>query len=155
MARHLRLFREVIREPRRLLPIVREAMVETWRTRGGGFYGLGYLIAFIWLQVNVLVGDVTESESIGAFAAGAVLEYLLRFSLMAFVNVFLALLWPLFILQQFGGPGIILLGLGYFAFEYALRPLVERRFPELRPKPEPEPEPKPRVRDPVSQNPEQ
>ena len=149
MARHLRLSREVIREPRRLLPIAREALVDTWRTRGGGFYGLGYLIAFVWLQVNVLVGDVTESESIGAFATGAAFEYLLRFSLMAFVNVFLALLWPLFVLQQFGGPGIILLGLGYVGFEYALRPLIEQHFPELKRKPDPE------LRDPVSQNPEQ
>ena len=48
-----------------------------------------------------------------------------RFSLMAFVNVFLALLWPFFVLEQFGGMGIILLALGYLAFEYGLRPLVE------------------------------
>ena len=49
-----------------------------------------------------------------------------RFSLMAFVNVFLALLWPFFVLEQFGGMGIILLALGYLAFEYGLRPLAER-----------------------------
>ena len=148
-ARHLRLVRVVIREPGRLIPIARGAVVDAWRTRGGGFYGLGYLVAFVWLQVNVLVGDVMESESVGAFAAGAALEYLLRFSLMAFLNVFLALLWPLFVLQQFGGPGIIVLGLGYVAFEYALRPLVEQYFPELKPESTRE------MRDSVSQNPEQ
>ncbi len=149
MARHLRLCGEVFREPRRLVPMAREAMLETWRTRGGGFYGLGYLMAFVSLQVNVLIGDVAESESIGAFAAGAALEYLLRFSLMAFLNVFLALLWPLFVLQQLGGPGIILLGLSYVGFEYALRPLVERNFPELKTDTQSE------LRDPVSQSPEQ
>lgn len=124
-------------------------MLETWRTRGGGFYGLGYLVAFIWLQVNVLVGDVIESQSLGAFAAGAALEYLLRFSLMAVLNVFLALIWPLYVLQYLGGPGIILLGLGYVGFEYGLRPLLEQYFPELKPESASE------TRDPVSQRPEQ
>ncbi|TNF80803.1 MAG: hypothetical protein EP301_12945 [Gammaproteobacteria bacterium] len=132
MARHLRVGREVVREPRKAIPFAREALVETWRARGGGFYGLGYVIAFCWLQVNVLVGDVSESDSVSQFAMGAAIEYLLRFSLMAFVNVFLALLWPLYVLEQFGGMGIILLALGYLTFEYGLRPLVEQVFPELR-----------------------
>jgi len=42
--------------------------------------------------------------------------------------------------------GIILLALGYLAFEYALRPLIERRFPELR---------DPELREKASQNLEQ
>lgn len=132
MARHLRLGRGVVREPKSAIPLAREAVVEAWRARGGGFYGLGYLIAFCWLQVNVLLGDVNDSDSIGQFAMGAALEYVLRFSLMAFVNVFLALLWPLYVLEQFGGMGIILLALGYLGFEYGLRPLIEQVFPELR-----------------------
>ena len=132
MARHLRVGREVVGEPARALPLAREALLEAWQARGGGFYGLGYLIAFCWLQVNVLLGDVSESDSVSQFAVGAAIEYMLRFSLMAFLNVFLALLWPLYVLEQFGGMGIILLALGYLGFEYGLRPLVEQVFPELR-----------------------
>ena len=132
MARHLRIIQEVVREPARAVPLARKAMVEAWQARGGGFFGFGYLIAFCWLQVNVLWGDVSESDSVSQFAVGAAIEYVLRFSLMAFLNVFLALLWPLYVLEQFGGMGIILLALGYLAFEYGLRPLVEQVFPELR-----------------------
>lgn len=146
MSRHLRTGRELVREPKRALPLAREAFAHAWRARGGGFYGLGYLIAFGWLQVNVLVGDVSESDSVSQFAMGAAVEYLIRFSLMAFLNVFLALLWPLYVLEQFGGMGIILLALGYLAFEYGLRPLVEQVFPELRDTD---------LRENASQNPEQ
>jgi len=132
IARHFRMGREVVRQPRQAIPLAREALVEAWRARGGGFYGLGYLIAFCWLQFSVLVGDVSESDSVSQFAMGAAIEYLLRFSLMAFVNVFLALLWPFYVLEQFGGTGIILLAIGYLTFEYGLRPLIEQTFPELR-----------------------
>jgi hypothetical protein len=140
-ARHWRLAREILEEPKRILPLARAVLVETWRLRGGGFYGLGYLIAFAWLQVSLILGDVSESHSLTEFATGAAIEYVLRVSLLAFVNVFLAALWPLYVLQLLKGTGIILLGLGYLAFEYALRPLVEQHFPELR--------------DPASQNLEQ
>ena len=61
--------------------------------------------------------------------------------LMAFLNVFLTLLWPFYVLEHFQGMGIILLVAGYLSFEYALRPVIERRFPELR--------------DPASANPDQ
>ena len=140
-ARHFRMAKEVSKEPRRIVPLLRSAIVEAWRLRGGGFYGLGYLLALVYLQVDVFVGDVMSSEGVGDFALGTLFEYLLRFSLMAFLNVFLALLWPLYILEHTGGLGIILLVLGYVLFEYALKPVVEQLLPELR--------------DPASQNPEQ
>ena len=132
IARHLRVSRELVQEPAKAVPLARSALADAWRARGGGFYGLGYLIAFCWLQLNVLVGDVADSDSVSQFAVGAALEYVLRFSLMAFLNVFLALLWPFYVLEQFGGMGIILLALGYLGFEYGLRPLVEQFFPELK-----------------------
>lgn len=132
MARHLRVTKAVAREPKALIPILRNMMVETWRSRGGGFYGLGYLIALLVLQVGMFAGDVVESESVSDFALAAAAEYLFRFSVMAFVNVFLALLWPLAVLEHLGGMGIIALVVGYLTFEYALRPVIERAFPELR-----------------------
>ena len=115
-------------------------MVEAWRSRGGGFYGLGYLIALVVLQVGMFAGDVVESESVSDFALAAAAEYLFRFSVMAFVNVFLALLWPFYVLEQLGEMGIILLLAGYLVFQYALRPVVERFFPELRESVSPDPD---------------
>lgn len=115
-------------------------MVEAWRSRGGGFYGLGYLIALVILQVGMFAGDVVESESVSDFALAAAIEYLFRFSVMAFVNAFLALLWPVYVLEQLGGMGIILLVVGYLGFEYVLRPVIEKIFPELREKVSPDPD---------------
>ena len=140
-ARHRRLAGELSREPKQAIPLMRRTVFETWRSRGGGFYGLGYLITFTYLQVGVFIGDVAESDSVGGFALATLFEYLIRVSFMAFLNVFLALLWPFYVLEHFQGMGIILLVAGYLSFEFALRPVIERRFPELR--------------DPASANPDQ
>lgn len=131
-ARHLRVTKAVTREPKTVIPLLRNLLVETWRSRGGGFYGLGYLIALVLLQLDVFFGDISQSESVSDFAVATLVEYLLRFSVMAFVNAFLALLWPAFVLQHLGEMGIIALVGGYLLFEYALKPVVERFFPELR-----------------------
>lgn len=116
--------------------MLRSALLDVWRSRGGGFYGLGYLLAFAYLEIRLLVGDVMESDSVAGFAVAQIAEYLIRVSLLSFVNVFLALLWPVSVLAQFGGAGIILLVAGYLGFEYALKPGLERAFPELRALPE-------------------
>lgn len=130
--RHLRLAQELREQPRRAVPMLRGLFVEAWRSRGGGFYGLGYVVTFLYLEVNVLVTDVLTSDSVGSFALGQIVEYVLRFSLFSFLNVFQAFLWPFFVLEHLGGVGIILLLAGLAAFEYALKPVVERIFPELK-----------------------
>ena len=131
ISRHLRVAGEVRENPRRMLPLLRGALLDVWRSRGGGFYGLGYIVAFIYFEIEMLVGDVVESASMSEFAFGQILEFLFRFGFMSFVNAFRALLWPVYVLQLYEGVGIIVLIGGYAAFEYALKPGVERLFPEL------------------------
>ena len=111
--------------------MLRGALLRVWTARGGGFYGLGYLITFIGYEIATLAAELSESSSLAEFALGQIVELLIRFGFMSFINAFLALLWPLEILQLFEGMGIILLAGMYLGFEYALRPLVERAFPEL------------------------
>ncbi len=130
--RHLSLAGEVGREPRKLYPLLRTLFVDAWRSRGGGFYGLGYVVAFVYLEVTMVVGDALDSSGVGDFALGQLLEYLLRLGFLSFVNVFQALLWPLFVLEHLGWVGIILLAAGFAGFEYILKPLVEQHVPELR-----------------------
>ena len=60
------------------------------------------------------------------------LDVLATMAAKGLVNVFLALLWPLSVLNLFGGAGIIGLIGGYLAFEFLLKPGVEQVFPELR-----------------------
>lgn len=132
VARHVRVAREVREEPRRAGALVREGLLNVWRARGGGFYGLGYLIAFLILEIGVLAGEAGESAGVVEFVTGQFFEYLLRFAVMSFVNVGLALIWPVYILKLLGVWGFVVLGGGYLLFERVLRPYVETWLPELR-----------------------
>lgn len=132
IARHVRVAREVHAEPRRIVSLVREALLNIWRARGGGFYGLGYLIAFLVLEARMLVGDVGESATVAGFVSSQIAEYVFRFTFMSFVNFFLAMIWPLYLLEMLGVWGFAVLGGGYLVFEKVLRPEVEAWFPELR-----------------------
>ncbi|MDH3641704.1 MAG: hypothetical protein OES38_06390, partial [Gammaproteobacteria bacterium] len=79
-----------------------------------------------------LAGDVGESATVVDFVASQAAEYLFRFTVMSFVNVFLAMIWPFYLLQWVGVWGFAILGGGYLVFELVLRPVVEGWLPELR-----------------------
>ena len=114
------------------MPLLRGTLLDVWRSRGGGLYGLGYIIAFLYFEVQLLFGDISESAGVAEFALGQFLEYLIRFGFLSFISVFKALLWPFYFLELYGGVGIILLLAGYLGFEHLLKPGVEKMFPELR-----------------------
>jgi len=106
-------------------------MVGMWRARGGGFYGLGYIVAFVYFEARMFAGDVLESESVADFAAAQIFEYVLRLGFLSFINAFMALLWPIHIVIFGGGVAFIALIGGYLVFEKLLRPIIEDYFPEL------------------------
>lgn len=132
IARHLDAVREIRREPRAAARMVRAALLRLWRARGGGFYGLGYVVAFIVLEVRFVTSEFLGSEGIAQFVAHELLEYLFRFGWMTFLNGLLALIWPAFVLAWLGAWGIAVLVVGYFAFEHAARPLIEKWVPEIK-----------------------
>ncbi len=132
LARHLRHARTVWHDPKSLGGIIREGLLGIWRARGGGFYGLGYVVTFVMLEVKLLAGELVGSASFLEFLQSQLVEYLFRMGLMSFVNVLLAFLWPLLLLEQVGPWGLVLLAVGYFGFERGLRPRAEAMFPELR-----------------------
>jgi hypothetical protein len=131
-AGHLRTAREIRAQPSRILSLLRGALLDVWRSRGGGLYGLGYIVAFIYFEADMLFGDISESAGIAEFALGQFFEYLIRFGFLSFIIAFKALLWPFYFLELYGGVGIILLVAGYLGFEHLLKPSVEKVFPELR-----------------------
>lgn len=131
LARHLRNARLVYDNPRSLGTLVRQGLLGIWRARGGGFYGLGYVVCFVLLEIRTVVSQFVGSDSVLGFLFEELLGYLLRLGFMSFINLFLAFIWPAFLLELLGGWGFIALGGGYLLFEHALRPAVELRFPEL------------------------
>ena len=135
IARRVRLAREIRRQPGIVVPWLRRWVANLWQARGGGFYGLGYVVAFVLLEAKALGGSVSTSRDVSGFVSGLVADqligFVLRFSFESLLNVFLALLWPFYVLERFGALGVIALIAGYLGFEYLLRPSIEAWFPEL------------------------
>ena len=128
-------------DPKSAGSMMRRATVRLWRARGGGLFGLGYVICFGVLQVRSFTEQIATSTSVEEFVIGEIAQHLFRFGVDSFVNAFLSLLWPAYVLDYFsgwgfGGWGIVILVVGFWAFERWLRPLVERRVPELGKRPD-------------------
>lgn len=132
IARDLRTVQEISRDPRSILPRVRGWLVELWALRGGGFYGLGYIVAFVALEIATLTGDFGSSASVSGFFEAQILQYLARVSVQSMINTVLALLWPIYLLRWWGWYGIAMLVIGSGIFELAIRPRVEAWLPELK-----------------------
>jgi len=130
IAGHVRLAREIGQRPGKLIEIAREWFVRLWRTKGGGYYGFGYVITFIVLEVATLAIDIESSDGVMSFVTAQALQYVIRVSLESLVNAFIALLWPIYLLQRTGAWGLVVLAGGYFVFRFLLRPLLVRWFPE-------------------------
>lgn len=131
LTRHARHARMVWDDPRSAGSILREGLLGLWRARGGGLYGLGYVITFVVLEIRLAVTELASSEGVLEFLGNQFLEYLLRLGVGSFVNALLAFLWPFLLLERVGGWGLLVLPGAYLLFERWLRPVIEARFPEL------------------------
>ena len=132
IARHVQTAQQIYAEPRSAIGMLRNFVVRLWVARGAGFYGLGYLAAFVVLEVRMFADEIVESDGVVELVTHQALEYVLRIGFMSFVNSFLALLWPIYVARWFGGWGLLMLLGGYLAFEHLLRPQVEAHIPELK-----------------------
>ena len=132
IARHVQTAQQIYAEPRSAIGMLRTFVVRLWVARGAGFYGLGYLAAFVVLEVRMFAGEIVESDGVVELVTHQALEYVLRIGFMSFVNSFLALLWPIYVARWLGGWGLLMLLGGYLAFEHLLRPQVEAHIPELK-----------------------
>lgn len=132
LARHRRIAREVYAQPRSLGGHIRDGLVSVWVARGAGFYGLGWIVTFLVLEITMFGNELAQSDGVTEFVGGQLIEYVFRMGFLSLVNSLLAAIWPVYLLQWLSGYGILVFVGGYFAFEKLLRPFVEERFPELR-----------------------
>ena len=132
IARHLRVAGELHRDPASAVPMARGWFVKLWQAKGGGVYGLGYIVTLIVLEVRTLTGDISESTGVASFFTSQLFGYLIRISIDSFFNLIIAAIWPLQFFMWLGPVSLLLLLGGYFAFARLLRPLAEQQFPELR-----------------------
>ena len=117
---------EPLRFPGALYRSVRSGLHALWQSRGGGFYGLGAVAAFVYLEVMVVVGEFAESEGVADFLAAEIIEFILRFSFMSIVNSALAFIWPILLIDRIGlWPAVIFMVGGFWMFRYWRQSEVE------------------------------
>ena len=125
--------KELLHNPRKVAPLTKEIFVRVWRTRGGGWYGIGYIITFIYREIRLFGEDIVGADSLYDFATEQFFQSLVRWFSESIINMVQAFLWPLRLIEL-TSPAIgiaILFGI-HFAFEYFVRPIAEGHIPELK-----------------------
>ncbi|MEM7099373.1 MAG: hypothetical protein AAF541_14010 [Pseudomonadota bacterium] len=123
----------VVREPRTIPSHLMQAFIRIWRTKGGSWYGIGYLLTFVYLEVRMLAEDFTEADGFFDFLINQIPELLFRWFTESIMNMVTAFMWPYKLIELLGvAIGVMILIGIHYAFELLLRPAAESRFPELK-----------------------
>jgi hypothetical protein len=123
--------RSVVAEPRAVPSRVRDALLQIWRVRGGGFYGFGYVVAFVILEIRAFVGNFQGDGDITSMIVQEVLGFFFRFATQSFLNGFIAFGWPVFVVDYLNGWGLLLIGASWYAFDRWAKPWINARMPQL------------------------
>ena len=110
---------------------IRHGLLKLWRVRGGGFYGLGYVIAFVVLEIQAFFGNFEGDGNISTMIVQEVVGFLFRFASQSFLNGFLAFGWPLVVVDHLGNWGVAVLAGTWFAFDRWGKPWINARVPGL------------------------
>ena len=109
---------------------MRDTYLRMWRSRGGGFYGLGYVVAFIVLEIQGTISSwESASDNIAGVVMQEVLQFVFRFAAQSMLNGFLALGWPIFVVDKLGGAGLVLVAVAWWLFDRYARPWIAERLP--------------------------
>ncbi|MEM9741498.1 MAG: hypothetical protein AAF918_02315 [Pseudomonadota bacterium] len=111
-----------------LLSRTRRWLLRMWRLRGGGFYGLGFVLVFVVHEVRSLFGQVAESTSAADFLTSQALEMVIRLFSESWINFLYAAIWPLLLLGWAGGYGFLMLILGFVVFDRWGKPALNAFF---------------------------
>jgi len=114
-----------IRKPASIAPRIRAFLLSLWRARGGGYYGLGYVITFISLEISMFFTDVGETQGVADFLSEQLMSLVFRFAFESLINSFLALIWPALIIGTFGTTGILVLAGSFVLFQWGIKPSLD------------------------------
>jgi hypothetical protein len=131
LRKSVRTVRGVVAEPHKVPAQVQAGLLKIWRVRGGGFYGLGYVIAFVILEIHAFVTNFEGDGDIATMIMQEVLQFVFRFAAQSFINGFIAFGWPVFVVDYLGGWGLLALAATWLAFERWAKPWINSKLPEL------------------------
>ena len=114
-----------IRKPATIAPRIQAFLLSLWKARGGGYYGLGYVITFVGLEISLFFSDVTETEGVTNFVSEQVVGLIFRFAFESIINSFLALIWPALLIGKFGSMGILFLAGSFILFQWGVKPRLD------------------------------
>lgn len=112
--------------PREFAALLRRFLRTIWEARGGGFYACGVAVTFIGLEVRTLASDVIGAESVSSFVGEQIVETIFRFLGESIVNGWLALIWPVYVIDWQPPWGIAALAVAYGVFALFLKAPLER-----------------------------
>jgi len=92
-----------------------------WQARGGGFYAVGFVLTFLYLEIRTLLSEVAGSDGVASFFTEQAIEFLFRFSIQSIRNTALAFVWPFLVLDAWHEYGLVALAAGYLLFAYGLK----------------------------------
>jgi len=101
--------------------VVKRGLRTMWQARGGGFYAVGFVLTFLYLEARTLVREVGASDGVVSFFTEQAMEFLFRFSIQSIQNTALAFVWPFLVLDAWHEYGLVALAAGYLLFAYVLK----------------------------------
>ena len=99
---------------------------ELWKVRGGGLYAVGYIVCFIYFEIQTALGEITTSSSVAEFFENLVSDFLFRFLTETLGNMIKSFIWPVYVVGINPPYGAIALGLAFWLFPKYLKKPIER-----------------------------
>ncbi len=99
---------------------------ELWKVRGGGLYAVGYIVCFIYFEIQTALSEITTSSSVGEFFENLVSDFLFRFLTETLGNMIKSFIWPVYVVGINPPYGAIALGLAFWLFPKYLKKPIER-----------------------------
>jgi hypothetical protein len=112
--------------PRETAHAVRPWFRKVWDARGGGLYACGFVVAFVYLEVTTLIGEILGSQGVAEFFTEQLIELPFRFLGESLKNMLLAFIWPAAIVQFSPPWGIAILVALYLVFTHLIKEPLER-----------------------------
>ncbi len=130
----LRTVRDVGREaatdpkgiPRRTGGWFKRWMGKVWKVRGGGLYAVGYIVCFVYFEIEMFVGEIAGSSGVVDFFRSQLGEFFFRFFTETIQNMIKAFIWPVYVVGINPPYGPIALGLAFWLFPMTLKKPIAR-----------------------------
>ncbi len=93
-----------------------------WRTKSGGFYGIGYIISFVFLELRSFAEELINFDFTISGLIGQLISQILSFGVETLINSIQSFAWPWFFIKYFHWlPGAVLLVLGFFLHTWIVK----------------------------------